>query len=241
MLSLPIQQLARVMIYHGGVGILPEDDNALSTQDKDIINDFLLYESYCLYNPSISDPVKRNTNTSVILRRTKEFFSTYLGLATTYPGDYINAALGTNAGFLSPGDVTHATVNQSDTLTGLGYIQTRWDEPNLNKHGIYKASKWQFLHDVMDKWASENGYLDIPLFGYLLRPGNYLWLFLLLAIVYLEAKNYSALLPISLILAYFATMFFGPTVQLRYIYPTMMVLPACIFAALIIYRNQPKE
>ena len=241
MLSLPIQQLARVMIYHGGIGMMPEDTDTLSPQEKNIINDFLLNESYRLYNPSISDPVKRNTNTSVLLRRTKEFFSTYLRLGITYPGDYVNAALGTMAGYLSPGDTSHATINLSESETGLGYVQTRWEESFLQQCGIRKESKWQSLHDLMYRWASENGYLNIPVFGYLLRPGNFLWFFLFLAILFLEKKNYSAFLPLLLILAYLATLLLGPTVQLRYIYPAMMVVPAFFFTAIRSQNDYQKE
>ena len=34
MLSMPIQQLARCMLYHGGAGILPEDDNTMDEVEK---------------------------------------------------------------------------------------------------------------------------------------------------------------------------------------------------------------
>lgn len=39
MLSMPIQQMARCMIYHGGVGVLPEDDGTMSEQDRALVND----------------------------------------------------------------------------------------------------------------------------------------------------------------------------------------------------------
>ena len=67
MLSVPIQQMARTMVYHGGVGVNIEDDNTMNDEDKSLINDFILYEAYKDYNPGISDPVKRNTNTYVFV------------------------------------------------------------------------------------------------------------------------------------------------------------------------------
>ena len=230
MLSMPIQQLARCMIYHGGVGVLAEDDNTMSGEDKALINDFLLDESYREYRPEISDPVKRHTNTYVARYRTGEFISTYLGLLADYPGDFINAALATNAGFLSPSDVTHATINVNGRDTGLGYVQTRWVDAELNPQGIYKDSQWEELREKLEKWADDNAYLKIPVLKYLFVPGSFLWLYLLLAGVLSVNKKYRMLLPLTLILGYYATLLLGPTVQLRYLYPVMIVLP---FAGLL--------
>ena len=63
MLSMPIQQLARTMIYHGGAGVLADDDNTMGESEKALINDFILSEAYKNYDAHISDPVKRHTNT----------------------------------------------------------------------------------------------------------------------------------------------------------------------------------
>ena len=53
MLSMPIQQLSRCMIYHGGVSVLAEDDNTMDAADKALINDFILDEAYRDYDPGI--------------------------------------------------------------------------------------------------------------------------------------------------------------------------------------------
>ncbi len=238
MLSMPIQQFARCMIYHGGVGVLPEDDNTMNESDKALINDFLLHEGYKEYRPDISDPVKRHTNTYVARYRAKDFITTYLNLFVQYPGDYINAALATNAGFLSPSDVTHATINVNGRDRGLGYVQTRWVEAELNPQGIFKASLWNELHEALETWADSNAYLKMPVLKYLFVPGTYLWLYLLLTGIVLIHKRYRMLLPLSLVLGYYATLLLGPTVQLRYIYPVMIVLP---FVALIACFSDSKE
>lgn len=225
MLSMPIQQLARCMVYHGGIGVVAEDDNTMRPEHKAIINDFLLDESYREYRPDISDPVKRHTNTYVVRYRAKEFITTYLELLLQYPGDFINAVLATNAGYLTPGDVSHATINVNGRDRGLGYVQTRWVDSVLNPQGIYKASKWEGLHEVLENWADENAYLNIPILKYLFVPGTYLWFYLLLAGALLVRRRWHMLLPLSLVLGYFATLLLGPTVQLRYLYPIMIVAP----------------
>ncbi len=225
MLSMPIQQLARCMIYHGGAGVLTEDDASMDAEDIALINDFLLNESYKEYRPDIADPVKRHTNTYVVRYRAGDFVRTYLGLLKEYPGDFINAALAVNAGYLYVGDESHADINVNGKDTGLGYVQTRFLKDELNSRGIYQDSKWEGLFDRMEQWADENTYLKIPVLKYLFVPGVFWWLYLLLAGYLVMCKKYDRCVPLALVLGYYITMFLGPTVQLRYIYPLMIMLP----------------
>lgn len=225
MLSMPIQQMSRCMVYHGGVGVLPEDDGTMTEQDKALINDFILDEAYREYDPGIADPVKRHTNTYVVRYRSGEFIKTYLHLLSAYPGDMINAALAVDAGFLSPFDTTHATVNQTGEKEGLGYVQTRWDEGVLNERGIYKDSKFPWMYERLENWAENNGYLRIPLLKYIFVPGSYLWLYLGLAAVLFITDRKRFCLPLAIVGGYYGTMLLGPTVQMRYVYPVMLALP----------------
>lgn len=225
MLSMPIQQMSRCMIYHGGVGVLPEDDGTMTEQDKALIHDFILDEAYRDYDPGIADPVKRHTNTYVVRYRSGEFIKTYLHLLSAYPGDMINAALAVDAGFLSPFDTTYATVNQTGEKEGLGYVQTRWDEGVLNERGIYKDSKFPWMYERLENWAENNGYLRIPLLKYIFVPGSYLWLYLGLAAVLFITDRKRFCLPLAIVGGYYGTMLLGPTVQMRYVYPVMLALP----------------
>lgn len=225
MLSMPIQQLSRCMIYHGGIGVLAEGDGTMDAADKALINDFILDEAYRDYDPGIADPVKRHTNTYVVRYRSGEFIRVYLHLLGNYPGDMINAALATNAGFLSPFDTTHADVNRVEGRAGLSYVQTRWEEDTLNGRGIYKDSKWPWLFDRLENWAENNSYLRIPVLKYLFVPGSYLWLYLALAAVLVIADRKRFCLPLAIVAGYYGTMLLGPTVQMRYVYPVMLALP----------------
>ena len=236
MLSMPIQQLARVMVYHSGAQVVPADDHTLDEASKALLNDFMLNESWKLYRPDIADPVKRHTNTYVARFRVKEFVQTYLALFLRYPGDYINAVLATNAGYLYPGDESHAVINVNGRDRGLGYIQTRWVEGELNPAGIYKASKWEWLHEKLEDFADSNGHLQIPLFKYLLVPGTYLWVYLFWAAWLWYRKQYRNLVPLAMVAGYYLTLFLGPTVQLRYLYPLMTALPYLMIAG----RKQKK-
>lgn len=225
MLSMPIQQLARCMIYHGGAGVLAEDDSTMEEADRALVRDFILDEGYREYDPAISDPVKRHTNTYVVRYRLKDFASTYFHLLVKYPGEFINAALAVDAGYLYPGDVTHAYINTAPELSGMGYVQTRWDEEVFANYGIYKDSKWEWLHGHMERWADGNEYLKIPVLRYLFMPGIWMWLYLLLAGWLMLQRKFAGCLPLSLILGYYGTLLLGPAVQLRYIYPVMLAFP----------------
>lgn len=239
MLSMPIQQLARCMIYHGGVGVMAEDDATMDEDSKGVINDFLLNESYKEYRPDIADPVKRHTNTYVVRYRTEDFARTYLSLLGKYPGDFINAALAVNSGYFYVGDESHAYINVNGRDTGLGYVQTRFLTEELNSRGVYQDSKWKSLYDMMEKWADGNVYLNLPVLKYLFVPGTFFWMYMLLAGYLLVYKKYDRCVPLALIMGYYATLILGPTVQLRYIYPLMIVLP---FGALMaMCRGGSKE
>lgn len=240
MLSIPIQQLARCMVYHGGAGVLPEDDNTMSEEDKALLQEFMLYESYQEYNPHLADPVKRNTNTWVVRYRFKDFTATYFGLLVKYPSEFINAFLEVNAGYLYPNDVSHATVNENGIERGLGYVQTRWMTDDMKGWGIYKDSKLPYLFEKMERWADENAYLKIPILKYLFVPGMWLWLCLFLMAYLWIHRRFRISVVLILILGYFFTLLLGPTVQLRYVYPVMTALP---FIALLGGRRQcvPEE
>lgn len=225
MLSMPIQQLARTMLYHGGVGVLAEDDGTMKKEDRALINDFLLDEAYREYRPDIADPVKRHTNTYVVRYRTEDFARTYLGLLADYPGDFINAALAVNAGYFYVGDESHAHINENGTDTGLGYVQTRFLADELGEYGIVQASRWRSLYERMERWADQNAYLKLPIIKYLFVPGVFLWCYLLFAAILLWRRQYDGWIPLALVFGYYATLILGPTVQLRYIYPLMITLP----------------
>jgi len=226
MLSIPIQQLARTMVYHGGVGVLEEDDDTMEDVEKALVNDFILNEAYREYRPDFADPVKSNTNTYVVRYRTGEFLETYLRLFLRYPGDFVNAVLAVNAGYLSPEDVSHAYVNaQEGQAPGGGYVQTRWEEGILNSVGIFKDSRWEALFLAMEKWADENAYLKVPVLKYFFVPGTVIWLYLLLLGWRLIWREFRVCIPFSLVFGYFLTLLLGPTVQLRYLYPLIIAFP----------------
>ena len=224
MLSVPIQQMARCMIYHGGVGVLPQDDGTMQEVDKALVNDFLLYESYKNYDEKISDPVKSSTNTFVVRYRTMDFLRTYFSLLKRYPGDMVNAFLALNAGYVYMGDESHGRIYELRQMEGLSYVHTRWD-PIVEEYGIYRWKSFAGLRNVLTKWANDNGHLAIPGLKYLFVPALAFWGFLLILSNEIRRRNYKACFPLALVAGYYFTLFLGPCVQLRYLFPLLVVFP----------------
>lgn len=227
MLSMPIQQLSRCMLYHGGVGILPEDDNTMSEEDKALISELFMGDGYENYLPFISDPVKNKTLTSVVRYQPKRFLTTYFRLLFKYPGDFVNAGLALDAGYLNPEDTTHSKVYQVmyPDMEGKGYVQTWWWESVVEKTGITHDSKLKSLHEMLEKYAGNNSYLTVPVLKYIFVPGIWIWWILGLFLTALIRKDKGMCLALLLVLGYFGTLILGPVVQLRYIYPCMIVTP----------------
>lgn len=224
MLSVPIQQMARCMIHHGGVGALPEDDDTMSEADKALVNAFLLYEGYLKYDEKLSDPVKENTNTYVVRYRTKEFLTTYLHFLKAYPGDMVNAFLTLNAGYFYLGDESHGRIYERRHTQGVSYAHTRWD-PIVEEYGIYRTAAFQGLRTLLTDYAERNLHLRIPLLKYLFVPAIAFWAYVLVFLNGLRRKKGKVCVALALVMGYYATLFLGPAVQLRYLFPLLVALP----------------
>ena len=220
MLSVPIQQMARCMIYHGGVGLLPEDDGSMSEKDRALVNDFLLYESYLKYKAKLADPVKSNTNTYVVRYRTVEFIKTYMHLLTEYPGDMVNAFLALNAGYFYMGDESHGSIYDLWETKGVAYAHTRWDI-SMEEYGILQNSGMKGLREFLSNWADENGHLKVPVVKYLFVPALLFWGYILGLLRNVRRKEYRNCIPYALVAGYYFTLLLGPCVQLRYLFPLM--------------------
>lgn len=225
MLSIPIQQWARIIHRHE-----QELDDETVTFIKQCIDEEGLYA----YDPYISDPVKRHTHTNVILNNAGTFIRTYINLFFAYPDEYINAFLIQNKGFLYMFDTSHAWINYNPDISGYGYIQTHELQEELADRDIYKKSLLPNLHTALEEWTNENSYLRVPILNIFMAPGIWFSMLLFMLASVFTQKKYRLLLPIAFILGYYLTLFLGPTVQLRYIYPVMLFT---VFS-LIFHANQ---
>lgn len=216
MLSIPIQQWARIVSLH---------KEELDSETYDFIVSCISEEGLFAYDPHISDPVKRYTNTTEILNQAGTFISTYIKLFFKYPNEYVNAFLIQNIGFYYVLDESHAWINYREELPGYGYIQTREVTDELLTRDIEKNSLFPALYKKLQSFANENNYLNIPIVSICMAPGIYFVIVLFILGGIFSAKKYRYLIPMSFIGGYYITLVLGPTVQLRYIYPIMITVP----------------
>ena len=221
MLSLPGQQIARVVHYHAEE--LPEETIA---QIEIVIWPSALY----CYRPDIADPVKKDIISWEVLHYPKKYAELYLDLFKQYPDEYVNAFLALYAGFLNPLDVSCNYINAKDGIVpeGLYYIQTVFYDEDMAKFDITQTPVLPFLHKWMEAFANGNTFQKIPLINIILVPGVFLWAYLYLLGFSVYKHGSKNLLPLALVAGYFLTLFAGPTVQLRYLYPVMICLPVAI-------------
>lgn len=216
MLSVPIQQIARVMVYHG---------DEVTLDEKNLIDNFILYEAYNDYNPVISDPCKGKTNTSIILQDTSRFIKTYFSLFKKYPGDYVNAFLALIGGYVSPLDQSFREMEVDGKVITRNYIQyasTYSDEAYGDD--IHEASLLPGLKARMDAYALNDGFYK-PVIRLIYIPGMILWIYLLIFADAVDKRDGKRIIPLMFVAGFFLTLFLGPTMHLRYLYPLIAVLP----------------
>ncbi len=233
MLSLPGQQIARVVHYHAEE--LPEETIA---QIEVVIWPSALY----CYRPDIADPVKKDIISWEVLHYPQKYAQLYLDLFKQYPDEYVNAFLALYAGFLNPLDVSCNYINAQDGIVpdGLYYIQTVFYDEDMAKFDIVQTPVLPFLHRWMEAFANGNTFQKIPFINIILVPGVFLWAYLYLLGFSIYKHGSKNLLPLALIAGYFLTLFAGPTVQLRYLYPIMICLPVAIIFTFCRKRKSEK-
>jgi len=115
MLSIPLQQIARVEKYHR---------EELNTETIDQINKFFKCENIGeKYNPIISDPVKAELNTEYFDENKIDFIKLWLKLMANYFKDYVESFISNSYGYYYP-EATHWVANRTMEPNNMGLEQT---------------------------------------------------------------------------------------------------------------------
>lgn len=225
MLSIPVQQLARTAYYH---------ENELSDYELLHINSVILNEAWRDYDPSISDPVKRNVNTYHVLHSLKDVAKVYLRLLVRYPQEFVNAFLAENSGYLYLAD--RSSLSIYGDKEGLGFVQTRW-APDMEGYGVTETPLFPGINSLIKRILSNNILQRIPIISIFFMPGIVTWIYLYALLWFITSRNRNMFLIILLPVAYLCTLLLGPTVQMRYIYPIWSLLPLCM----ALYKTKRNE
>lgn len=225
--SVPIMQMVRVTAYQAD-NLTPEQEGILRRYIDDL--------SWGDYYAPIADGAKSSVSAyrgSEWIEGGSDLVKDYLTIGKAYPNDYIDAFIGLTAGYWSFFDRSHAEMLGVGDDTDLGLLYTFNSSINevypegIESHSYLPSVELWYSHVV-----NGNSYYDWPVVSVLFKPAFYFWLFVYLCMAVLFKKSRKGISVFAYPLFYFMTMFLGPCVNFRYIYPYIVVLP--ILAAFIL-------
>lgn len=220
MMTVPVQQISRIYRDHA---------DSLSESEKADIKDFLpAVESY---TPRISDGVRFRMNEQKFITDKTRFFTLWANLVYQYPKTSIEAFLSTSLGLWYP-DMFYR-----DPGAWHPFLQYHDNNPEYKSLGVQVIPASPILHRNFKYYeALHNGelYPQIPFVALFFNPGVFVWLYLLVVFRCFYVKDYKKLAPFFLLGGLYGTMFFGPVILFRYLYPLILFLP------IVFFRNEQK-
>ncbi len=231
--NVPIMQFVRVTKYQ---------NNVLTESQRSLLENYLSQEDWGDYSyPNLADYIKFGLDSSYIdaYLDTPSFLKDYFTLGKAYPNDYVDAVLQLSIGYWFIDDKTHAEMlgYGDDTNMGLLFTFNASSNPTLEE-GIPTKSYLPAVKDAYSHIVNGNSYYHWPVISLLMKPAFYFWLFVLAVFICLYRRNKKSLVAFSYPLFYLATMFLGPCVHFRYIYPFVVAMPVLIAIA---YLEQTKK
>ncbi len=209
MLSIPMQQMARIVKYKG---------DELSEEDKNIIGQYINIDTAAEnYDPTISDPIKNEFNDGTFNQDKLNLIKLYIKLAIKYPGETLEALVGNTYGYYYPEVVTYSIA------TGV------YKSP-------FEAEQFMNLHEnpiidipVLDSVINAIYDKQIPIVSLIANIGFVFWIVLGIVFYNIYQKRYKYLLMFIPVGVLYLTCLASPVSgELRYIYAMFVSLPLFI-------------
>lgn len=214
MLSVPIQQLARAMVY------APEE---FTEEQWDQAAAYM--PDHERYEPRVSDPVKDSFNVELFEKDAAMFLKLWVDIGIKCPGVYVEAFFDTNDGFWNP------LKEYPDPGTYLPYIPyrsadqgavgTSWEGQVL----VEQRSLIPLLDTFYEKMTETGGYNRIPGMRFVYNIAVAFWLIVASIIVCIRKKAWNLAVPFFLLVGLWGTLMLSPVVVFRYGYPLMISIP----------------
>ena len=210
MLSWPIQQMARARSLHG---------ERLTEEERQAVDALMPEESWRLYDPMISDPVKFAFDTDALRGDMGRFARAYASIGAKCPKDYADALLMLTYSFWYP----YGEYRVPGYYLQMGVTDDYYDWCDFERISSRSAAP-RVLASLSWRFGAQ-GAMQIPLVGYLFNMGVIVWvmLYFVLREAYMGrwASLTAALLPVLL----WGTFLLGPVMAGRYVYPFVCCLP----------------
>ena len=207
----------------------------LTPEEWSTINRYVDSEFWGDYNPVIADSVKICVTAYCYDAWEEDFprmLKDWMNIGLHYPNEYIDAFLALTSGYWFLDDVSHAEVLGYGDDTNLGLLYTFNASVSDVFEGVESRSFLPGLLTAYQKIVNGNSYYGWPVLSLLFKPAFYCWLMLLAIVSFLYKKEPKKQLLPLLPLLYLLTLFLGPVVNFRYIYPITVVVPVLLAEAL---------
>lgn len=222
MLSVPTQQIARVVAYH---------EEELTDEDYERIEAVWGEDNLPEYVPAIADRSKRDiSNDPEVL---KNLAGLWVDLGSRYPGEYVKAFLLKNKGMWYLEDTSYLFDVYSYTK---GYLQITYPSDQQEYMdalvpGYYRHQKLQLLQAVYRFFgAGDAVWRFIPPLAVVMQPAFYCYMLLYYILICIGLKRYKRLVPVIYLVALTGTLLLGPCVLVRYLYPIMLAITVLVLA-----------
>lgn len=203
MLSIPLQQMARVKKYHKD-----ELDYETSSQIDQFFKCDDIGEKY---NPILSDPVKAELDTEYFEQNKAEFIKLWLKLLKTYFKDYVESFISNSYGYYYP-EAKHWVANRTMEENNMGISQ----EPIID--GI-----------IVSKIDSLIERRDIPILSMFFSIGTAFWMIVICLGYKILQGEYKHIISYLIIFILWLTIVASPVFcEYRYAYPMFTTLPLYI-------------
>lgn len=218
MLSVPTQQIARVVAYH---------EEQLTEDEKESI--FVVWEDNMPeYVPAIADRSKKDvSNEQEELDALKKV---WLELGKKYPGEYIKAFLIKNMGLWYWDDISYLDVyTYAKGYLQISYPGNQQEIADVVIPGYERHQRLQFLQSFYRHFAyGDVVWKHIPFIALFMQPAFYCWGLFYYCINCIRKKRWSLLIPTVFLVALIGTILLGPCVLVRYMYPVMISVSVLI-------------
>ncbi len=209
MLSIPIQQMARVVKYK-------EDE--LSKEEKDLIGQYIDIDvAKESYSPTISDPVKNTFNDGTFNQDKLNLIKLYIKLAIKYPGETLEALVGNTYGYYYPEIETYPIAT---SVYKSPFEQEQFMD--LKQEPIIEIP---MIDDMINAIYEK----QIPIVSLIANIGFVFWCMLFLVFYNIYKKKYDKLIMFIPVVILYLTCLASPVSgEFRYIYPMFLSMPLFI-------------
>ncbi|MCM1304027.1 MAG: DUF6020 family protein [Lachnospiraceae bacterium] len=208
MLSVPLQQMARVYRY---------EYDSLSEEDRELLCRYVEQDALEEYRPTVADFVKSGFHREAFEQDRAGFLKLWARWGAAHPLTYINSFLINTVDAWYP----HALIDGYRHGDGRGsYFDYQVDAPG--REVVYLPA----LHERYETLSHDLQAQQKPLAFLALSPGWYFWCTMLFFFYFWSRGKYRMMMPFLVFLFHFLTVLMGPMILVRYLLIFFFAFPA---------------